>query len=121
MGQFLPKMINHPEMGQIIVNMQWQVLDLSECGTDLLLSDRPAVRISGLKKLDCQILFPLSPQKLFLATHKGWNMQTVPDRLLVKAANRASVAASAARIFTTGEHHRPLLEKWVIQSRPLLA
>ena len=56
-------------IGNIIINMQWSTLDMSASRHELLTGDMPHLRFSGLKDPKCAILFPLSPTKLFIATH----------------------------------------------------
>ena len=56
-------------VGNIIINMQWSTLDMSASRHELLTGDRPQLRYYGLKDPRCTILFPLTPTKLFIATH----------------------------------------------------
>jgi hypothetical protein len=56
-------------IGNIIINMQWSTLDMSASRHELLTGDMPHLRYYGLKDPRCTILFPLTPTKLFIATH----------------------------------------------------
>ena len=56
-------------IGNIIINMQWSTLDMSASRHELLTGDMPHLRYHGLKDPRCTILFPLTPTKLFIATH----------------------------------------------------
>lgn len=56
-------------IGNIIINMQWTTLDMSASRHELLTGDMPHLRFNGLKHPRCAILFPLSPTKVFIATH----------------------------------------------------
>ena len=56
-------------IGNIIINMQWSTLDMSASRHELLTGDMPYLRYYGLKDPRCTILFPLTPTKLFIATH----------------------------------------------------
>jgi hypothetical protein len=56
-------------IGTIIMNMQWTTLDMSTSRHELLTGDMPHLRYHGLKDPRCTILFPLTPTKLFIATH----------------------------------------------------
>jgi hypothetical protein len=56
-------------IGNIIINMQWTTLDMSASRHELLTGDMPHLRFHGLKDPRCAILFPLSPTKVFIATH----------------------------------------------------
>jgi hypothetical protein len=59
----------HQRIGTIIMNMQWTTLDVSASRHELLTGDMPHLRYHGLKHPQCAILFPLSPTKVFIATH----------------------------------------------------
>ena len=56
-------------IGNIIINMQWTTLDMSASRHELLTGDMPHLRYCGLKDPRSTILFPLTPTKLFIATH----------------------------------------------------
>ena len=56
-------------IGNIIINMQWSTLDMSASRHELLTGDMPHLRYYRLKDPGCTILFPLTPTKLFIATH----------------------------------------------------
>jgi hypothetical protein len=56
-------------IGNIIINMKWTTLDMSASRHELLTGDMPHLRLHGLKHPKCAILFPLSPTKVFIATH----------------------------------------------------
>lgn len=49
--------------------MQWSTLDMSASRHELLTGCMPHLRHYGLKDPRCMILFPLTPTKLFIATH----------------------------------------------------
>ena len=53
LGRFLPRVIDSEGLGSIIINMHWEVLDLSLSDVDLLTSDRPVMRYLGLKDQNC--------------------------------------------------------------------
>jgi len=65
------RVIENDGIGNIIINMQWSVLDMSASQHELLTGDMPHLRYYGLKDPRCTILFPLTPTKLFIATHDG--------------------------------------------------
>lgn len=67
--QMMVRMIESAGVGNIIINMQWATLDMSSSRHYLLTGDMPHLRYYGLKDLRCTILFPLTPTKLFIATH----------------------------------------------------
>lgn len=67
--EMVVRAIESDGVGNIIVNMQWSTLDMSASRHELLTGDMPHLRYYGLKDPRCTILFPLTPTKLFIATH----------------------------------------------------
>jgi Protein of unknown function (DUF4238) len=61
--------IESQRTGHIIMNMEWSTVDVSKSQHELLTSDGPQLRTTGLGKSDCLIALPLSPRFLFIATH----------------------------------------------------
>jgi hypothetical protein len=67
--QMVVRAVEIQGVGDIIINMKWSTLDMSASRHELLTSDMPHMRFCGLKDPRCAILFPLTPTKLFIATH----------------------------------------------------
>ena len=67
--EMVVRAIENDGIGNIIINMQWSTLDMSASRHELLTGDMPHLRYHGLKDPRCMILFPLTPTKLFIATH----------------------------------------------------
>jgi hypothetical protein len=65
----LPELIDHPDIGRYLINMDWTVVDIASAKRRLLTGDRPLTHTHGLKHPDTVALFPLSPTKLFAATN----------------------------------------------------
>lgn len=61
--------IENREIGDIIVNMKWSTFDLRNSRHEMLTSDAPLLRTTGLIERNCLIAFPLSPRFLFIATN----------------------------------------------------
>ena len=117
MGDVLPKLINDSRAGQIIVNMDWQVLHLLGSKLDLLISDRPATRFEGLNSRNCLIVVPLDPRRLFVASHWDRQFQHHSPTDIVRRANITTVSEAHARVYGTSAQHRPLAEKWLARRR----
>jgi hypothetical protein len=110
MRQFLPKLIlDNPMLGDIIINIKWEVFSVGNCGLDLLLSDRPCLQFGGLADV-CVILLPISPIKLFVAGDTSFH--SASTREIVRFVNRAAINASMDRVYATGTQHAALLAKW---------
>ncbi|RON71487.1 DUF4238 domain-containing protein [Pseudomonas fluorescens] len=87
--EMVVRVIENDGMG-IIINMQWSVLDMSASQHELLTGDMPHLRYYGLKDPRCTILFPLTPTKLFIATHDRKSEHTINQRSkteIVKSVN----------------------------------
>jgi hypothetical protein len=111
MGRVLPKMITDADAGNIIIRMLWQVLDLSGSKMDLLTGDQPVVRLGGLKSNDCLIAIPLDRQRLFIASHYDRSFEQFKPERVARASNKEIVSKARRRVFASGTHHRPLVEK----------
>jgi hypothetical protein len=66
---FLPSLIDHAVIGQRIINMHWEVMDLSGAAHALLTSDRPYTSSHGLGNPVCLLAVLLSPTRLFVAAN----------------------------------------------------
>jgi len=111
MGRVLPKWIDNKETGEIVINMHWEVIDLSASPFDLLTSDRPVMCLQGLKSRDCIIMIPLDPHRLFVATHYDRRFRRHPPKKIAKAANVSTVSGANAYVYGTGDQHRSMVEK----------
>jgi hypothetical protein len=118
MGNVLPKLINDSRAGQIIVNMNWQVLHLLGSKVDLLICDRPATRFEGLNSRNCIIVMPLDPRRLFVASHWDRDFHRYSPTEIARRANVTAVTEAHARVYGTGSQHRPLAEKWLARRGP---
>ena len=111
MGRILPQVINDPRAGDTIINMNWQVFDLTDVDVPLLTSDRPVTRTHGLGSPECRIYIPLDPRHLFVASHEKHPLQIPDRRKLVRWLNKLTVIEAQERVFASGTEHRPLIEK----------
>lgn len=111
MGSVLPKMISDSDPGNIVINMRWEVLHLNGTKHDLMISDRPVVRMDGLKNRNCMIMIPLDPNRLFVASHHDRNFKRFEADDIVKAANETTVFSAKDRVYGTGEQHNAFVEK----------
>jgi uncharacterized protein DUF4238 len=105
-----PKLINDQKAGDRIINMHWEVLRLDE-STDLLISDRPAIRFEGLDSPKCLIMLPISPCRLFVASYLDRGFARVHPRKVAQSANRSTVDSATNRVYGTGPQHLPIVRK----------
>jgi hypothetical protein len=111
MTRFLPMAINHRDIGQVIINMFWEVIDLRKANVDLLISDDPVIRFGGLSAPDCAITIPLDRQTHFVAAHKDRRLREHSATKVAKAANTSTVRVARAFVYGTGPHHKRLVER----------
>jgi hypothetical protein len=67
------RVINSPEIGNHIVKMRWMVLHDSRPSFPFLTSDRPMLITNGIIFEQSQIILPISPRHVFVATN---NLET---------------------------------------------
>ena len=63
----LPEMIDNDVIGQRIINMRWELLNLSEAPHTLLTGDRPCMTSRGVADPACLLSLPVSPTHVFVA------------------------------------------------------
>jgi len=115
----MPNIIVDDAVGARVFNMPWWTHDVQGAGTDLLLSDRPCLLEGNAIEGGCVIVLPLSPTLLFFACNRPQQtdiLRSTPVTKLVKSMNRASVGYAACRVYGTGPHHLPLVEKYLSRS-----
>jgi uncharacterized protein DUF4238 len=101
-------------IGNIIINMQWSTLDMSASRHELLTGDMPHLRFNGLKDPKCAILFPLSPTKLFIATHDRTMEHAINRRKktdVVKLVNDNIVRIAERYVYARTDGHLWFVEK----------
>ena len=68
-AEMMVDIIDNNRVGQTIINMKWILVDLPQSKYELLTSDRPLVRPVGFDHPQAYLALPLSPRKLWLASH----------------------------------------------------
>jgi len=95
----LQKIIDSPDIGNCINSMRWKVLKADTPKFTLLTSDRPVVITNGLAYEHSQLLLPISPFHLFVAT------------------NKVEMERYIEHIFARGQAIRQVNERVALQSR----
>jgi hypothetical protein len=114
----LPGLIADNKAGETIFSMPWWVHDVGPANVDLLLSDRPCLLQGSALSGNCLLVLPLSPTLLFFACNQPQTvarLRATPETKLVKAVNKISVSYAADRVYGTGKHHLPIVEKYLRQ------
>jgi hypothetical protein len=112
----LPRLIAHDKTVEHIFRMPWWIHDVHHANTDLLLSDRSCLLKGNAVDGECLIALPLSPTMVFFICnieHQIHVLRSMRPTSLVKLVNRASVLHAADRVYGTGTHHLPLVEKFL--------
>ena len=109
----LPRLIDHQAVGQLIINMHWSVMDLSQAADMLLTADRPFTSSHGLGNPACLIAVPLSPHHVFVAANSTAQlfklaMQDAGDT--VRNMNRLVVRLAVQNVYGQTENHLPTVE-----------
>lgn len=73
----LPMMIDDKDIGARIINMRWEIIDLSTAGRSLLTGDVPLMASPGFDKRQCIVSLPVSPTEVFVAAHDIQRICTV--------------------------------------------
>jgi hypothetical protein len=96
----------------------WTTVDLSASPLDLVIADRPVLRVGGFDA-DYLLACPIAPTRLFLMHPEN---STWPARLgglsprdLVMRVNRESVNQAHTFVFATSGAHRSLAETYLRQ------
>ncbi len=103
----LTQMIDQQEIGHLMVNMIWAVLDLSDAPHSLLTSDRPYHASDGLISSECLAGMPLSPTRLFVAANDMRKLETLARQSkkdTVRNVNNLLVQMAVENVYgNTGE------------------
>jgi Protein of unknown function (DUF4238) len=101
---------DNPELGRQINSMRWTVLSDPNSPFELLTSDRPILVTNGIGKPNAELLIPISPSHLFVAT----NNLEIERKIRAVWNSRDGVplindrVASQARAYVYGSDHSQL-------------
>lgn len=111
----LTQMIDQEQIGHVMVNMNWAVLDLSDAPHSLLTSDRPYIPShEGLLSPDCLLSMPLSPTRLFVAANDMRKLEILARQSkkdTVRNANNHLVRMAVENVYGNSADQRAFVEK----------
>lgn len=114
LARLIQGLVDSPRIGSALIRMEWALITLP-CGTlDLLSSDVPVMRSSGLGDKDGFAMMPVGPRKIFLAAHRSDVIQsfaTQKTKALVRALNDAIVLQAEHFVISTGERQTLFIER----------
>jgi hypothetical protein len=99
-----------------IAAMPWVCVDVSQSKFSLLTSDRPLVMSHGLADPLCYLALPLSPHKLFVASHDPRYAKALPGTAhtrIVKAMNRDVVRQAREFVWGTDDAQLEFVRKHI--------
>ena len=79
----LERIIHSEDVGSLIINMRWRLIDISNTGRKFLTSDRPVVVSHGIIHFDSLLALPIGPRTLFIAV----NTPEAEESLLSNVSN----------------------------------
>ena len=115
----LPQMIDDEQIGRVIINMIWAVLDLSNAPHSLLTSDRPYITSHGLLSSECLLSVPLSPTRLFIAANDIRRLEVLarqPNKDTARNANHLVVQMAVKNVYGNSASQLAFVEKRLLRS-----
>jgi len=113
----LPLIATNEVLVRRLATMFWRVIDCTKANVDLVTNDRPCFIHGHLASEDpCLLAFPANPRLLLLIATSKQMLDSVslrPITELVKRANVTFATAADCRAYATGDHHLPLMRKYL--------
>ncbi len=101
-------------ISDIVINMEWWTFDLQKSGHELMTSDAPFLRTTGLGYPTCLIAFPLSPRFLFVAAHDERISNALlecGETAIVRWVNDNTARAAKHYVYARTKSHLQFVEK----------
>jgi hypothetical protein len=78
----MPKVSDMKKVGDVLINMQWNIVTLTDVAEEsFLTSDRPVILSNGLAKPEAHVVMPISPRAMFVAAKSEEVLQGVDAML----------------------------------------
>jgi Protein of unknown function (DUF4238) len=113
-------LMDHPNIGQSLNNMHWQVLDVSNDDFSLLTSDRPIWMTLSITEEDAFISMPIGPRKLFTAAVNSSTQMRLRERSreqLVKEVNKLTTQHAVRFVYGLDDKALPFVQKHMASKR----
>ena len=118
--KLIQALIDSPLIGSALVQMEWALLALPLGTFDLLTSDMPVMRSSGLGDKDGFVMMPIGPRKIFIAAHMPdviSSFATQKPKSLVHALNHAVTIQAEHFVIGTGKSEKTFVRKRLGQEK----
>lgn len=105
--RLIEKLTDSSRVSEIVVRSKWVVRRLSSSASEVVLSDRPLVRVGGTFTADFIWALPLKRDAVFFATPNATiaeKIRRASERMVVHEVNAASVAQADRYVFSTIDH-----------------
>lgn len=122
-ARVLQQLMDLPNLGRLIVNMRWAVLQLHE-HKRLMTSDRPVVLLNGVEQEDALIAVPLSPSHIFLAANKIEilrNIAQLPVKQISSQLNHSVVAQAQRYVYAVDDSQFRFVAKHIARDTQFMA
>ena len=106
-------LVDHPNIGQTLINRHWRVVRTSRREDSVVLSDRPLVRVHGYDHPDAAWFLPLNPRTIFFAANRKSSLHDLPPKRLVRKLNVASAEQAERFVFCVDGAHERWLGKYL--------
>lgn len=110
----IQRMVDDPAVGGRLINAHWAVRRLGRGDGQLVLSDRPLIRINGYNHPGAVWVLPLAPSAAFIACNHPSNLgilQRLSGQRFVKETNRSSVNQAERFVFSVHDSDARWLSK----------
>jgi hypothetical protein len=121
--QILIEVMTDPAKVERLLRMEWFCRDLTGCLQDLVLADRPLLRMNELMDDRCILVLPVSPKAALFASSLPSLINDIRSRSdgdLVQMLNVDSAAQAKEHLFASGRHHAALAERYLMNDAPFL-
>jgi len=109
----ISELMLNPQFQNIILDMNWWVLDFTKAGLSLITCDRPYMVFRTIRHPRGLIYIPLAPNLGFYASpdpNKGPQLRAQPPKSVVKEMNRWQAALAARFIYAADAEHTAFVE-----------
>ncbi|MHB8286473.1 MAG: DUF4238 domain-containing protein [Caulobacteraceae bacterium] len=106
--------INNKVLGNVIINMEWDIISLVGKYVNVMTSDNPLVMSNGLKKPDGNYSLALSPKHIFVCSWNGpvrSEALRASPKILAKTYNRYVVQRAREYVIAADDRSRHFVEK----------
>ncbi len=112
----ISELMLNPQFQEIILDMNWWVMDFAKASVSLITCDRPYMIFRSIRHPRCLIYLPIGPCLAFYASpdpSKETQLLRQNAKSVAKEMNRWQAALAAKFIYAADRQHTPLIEKWL--------